>query len=181
MTINDQQLQQKIEKLPQEYQPERELWGGIERAINQPSLTQEQENKTQFNGLSKRVNTPVAWAASIVVAVLVTWLSFSPSVTQGPQIADNSQSMPQSVLDLMTNNFTEQKQLMLASFGSPDIGQLPPEMLLQVKQLEQARKTIEKALADDENNVDLINLLGWTQQQELELLKKLYSPQWQTI
>ena len=31
------------------------------------------------------------------------------------------------------------------------------------------------------NNSDLLNLLRWTQQQELDLLKQLYSPQWQSI
>ena len=39
----------------------------------------------------------------------------------------------------------------------------------------------EKALLNDVNNSDLLNLLRWTQKQELELIKQLYSPQWQSI
>ena len=46
---------------------------------------------------------------------------------------------------------------------------------------------LEKALANDGNNIDLLNLLRFTQQQELELLQKLYpymnnkNAKWQTI
>jgi hypothetical protein len=54
-------------------------------------------------------------------------------------------------------------------------------MQTELVKLSSAQKTISKALADDPNNSDLLNLLRWTQQQELDLLKQLYSPQWQSI
>ncbi len=43
----------------------------------------------------------------------------------------------------------------------------------QLLQLSQARLAIKKALENDENNVDLLNLLRFTQQQELNLLQQL--------
>ena len=51
----------------------------------------------------------------------------------------------------------------------------------QFKQLTSAQLTIRKALESEPNNIDLLNLLRWTQQQEIDLLNKLYSPQWQSI
>jgi len=70
---------------------------------------------------------------------------------------------------------------MLVSFGQPKLSALPLEMQKQLAQLLSARQAIEKALVDDPNSSDLLNILRWTQKQELELIKQLYSPQWQTI
>jgi hypothetical protein len=168
--ISEQALQHEIAKLPEEMTPERDLWSGIERAIqNKPQQTtphNESENE-------KKVFVPTAWAASLVAAVLITWLSFSPEQTgQGAQI---------DLVAAMQQNFQQEKQTMLVSFGQPKIKELPAAMQDELTKLTSAQVTIEKALADDPNNGDLLNLLRWTQQQELDLLKQLYSPQWQTI
>ena len=40
---------------------------------------------------------------------------------------------------------------------------------------------IYQALENDPNNSELLNLLRWTQDQELALIEQVYSPQWQTI
>ena len=58
---------------------------------------------------------------------------------------------------------------------------MPVEIQEQFKQLTSAQLTIRKALESEPNNIDLLNLLRWTQQQEIDLLNKLYSPQWQSI
>jgi len=163
MAISDKQLQQHLDRLPVELTPERDLWQGIEKAINQRS------NNTVVN---KRNIMPYAWAASVLVAVLVTWMNVSPM---------NQTSQMPSLIAAINQDFNQQKQLMLTSFGSPDITRLPVDMQAELKKLEQARGTIEAALANDENNADLLNLLQWTQQQELDLIKRLYAPQWQTI
>ena len=86
-----------------------------------------------------------------------------------------------NLVSVMQQNFQQQKQSMLVNFGTPDISQLPVAMQTELTKLTSAQKTISEALADDPNNADLLNLLRWTQQQELDLLKQLYSPQWQTI
>lgn len=160
--LSEQALQNEIAKLPQDIEPRRDLWNGIERAIAETS---------QHDNHKKSHLTPVAWAASLVAAVLVTWLSFSPLP------AVNSTNYTQ----VLNDSFEQQKQLLLASFGQPKLTNLPIEMQKQLKELSAARTTIEKALADDPNNNQLLNLLRWTQKQEIDLLKQLYSPQWQTI
>lgn len=159
--LTDQALNEEIGQLPNEMTPDRELWSGIERAI---------QHKPQSKNKPKVV--PLAWAASVIAAVLVSWMSFSPQ-----------QSTP-GVLDtvaLLQNSFESQKQTMLVSFGQPKLAELPPEMQEQLKQLASARQSIENALKNDPNNMELINLLRWTQNQELNLLEQLYTPKWQTI
>ncbi|MDO6426183.1 hypothetical protein Q4489_04125 [Thalassotalea sp. 1_MG-2023] len=160
--LTDSELQTQVAQLPKERTPERDLWPGIEKAIAQ-----------QSSNTSKRQSFyPVAWAASIVVAVVVSWLSLTP-------VTDVTEQ--QSLAKIMKQDFEQQKQLMLTSLGQPDLTQLSSTMKTQLIELQEAQLAIQKALAKDENNGDLLNLLRWTQKQELDLIKKLYSPQWQTI
>ena len=182
--ISEQSLMAQVEQLPKEMEPERDLWLGIERAMQHNANQQEHDKR-------KKVSPPLAWAASIVVAVLVTWLSVNPSLEQTKtDFVKQNRVKPASgeqLISLMHENFQQQKQAMLVSFGNPDLSTLSVDMQSQLSQLAQARKAIESALANDENNVDLLNLLRFTQQQELSLLQQLYpiwnakSSQWQTI
>lgn len=160
--LTDSELQTQVAQLPKERRPERDLWPGIEKAIAQ------QANHT----VKPKSAYSFAWAASIVVAVLVSWLTFTPVTKVSEQ---------QSLAKTMKQDFEQQKQLMLTSLGQPDLTQLSPTMKTQLVELQEAQQAIQKALAKDENNGDLLNLLRWTQKQELDLIKKLYSPQWQTI
>lgn len=182
--ICDEKLTSQVNKLPKELEPERDLWQGIERAI---------QHKAQHQNIERNivVNAPLAWAASIVIAVLVTWLSVTPSLDKNQTSIVKQQVLPREVGDqlvsAMAENFQQQKQAMLVSFGNPDLEKLSTKMQSQLNQLLQARKAIESALAKDENNTDLLNLLRFTQQQELSLLQQLYpimnsqNSLWQTI
>ena len=180
--ISDQLLVSQIDKLPKEIEPQRDLWSGIERAI---------QDKSQDSAKERKHSVPMAWAASICAAVLVTWISLSPTTqVKTPLTANNQESIKQTanqLVSLMQENFQQQKQAMLVSYGQPDLSNLPEKLQSQLVELAKARATIEKALADDENNADLINLLRFTQQQELNLLQQLYpmlnnnNIQWQTI
>ena len=165
MTISDQKLQQDIAQLPSELTPERDLWPGIERALQVKS-------GERVSNRNRKVVAPVAWAASIVAAVLLTWVNVTP---QG----DTTDSP--SLLNVMQTDFQQQRQLLLVSFGQPDISKLSPEMQAELAKLASARQTIEKALLEDPENGDLLNLLRWTQQQELEFIEQLFRPQWQSI
>jgi len=163
--ISEHELDDMVQQLNQEMNPKRDLWTGIEKAI--AVTTQEPSNART------KLLMPSAWAASIVAAVLVAWVSFSPLKVNEDKTVNIAQ--------VMQENFTEQKQLMLTSFGQPELQKLPEDMQTQLTELAGARSAINKALKNDPNNSELLNLLGWTQKQELELLKQLYSPQWQTI
>ncbi|TPH17730.1 hypothetical protein [Litorilituus lipolyticus] len=182
--ISDKALQDRIDCLPKEISPERDLWAGIEKATH---------NKKQIAANDNKFFTPSTWAASIVVAVLVTWLGFSSQqgglstpqlVQKNPESGDTVSSVEKQGTELvgfMEDSFNQQKQAMLVSFGQPNLAQLPEAMQTQLSQLASARKSIKQALVNDENNVDLLNLLDFTQQQELKLIQQLYRPQLQSI
>ncbi|WP_440875027.1 hypothetical protein [Thalassotalea sp. PLHSN55] len=162
----EQALAQKIAQLPDEINPDRDLWLGIERAIEQQSHAPVVDEKK--GPLAVVWATAASFAAVMLIGYLVN-LSPTTGVSSGELVA------------LMQQNFEQQKVTLLVSLGQPKINELPSAMQEQLKQLKSARLAIKQALANDENNVDLINLLDWTQKQELELIEKLYTPQWQHI
>ncbi len=188
---SEQRLNDKVGQLSKEMEPKRDLWPGIEKAIaTTPQQTQtinvKEPRRDLWSGIESVITTtphqsvptkvkmvPLAWAASVVAAVLLSWFTFSP---QGAKT-----QLPVNLASIMNEDFEEQKQLVLASFGQPELKKLPPEMQNQLSELSAARGAIVKALENDPTNSELLNLLRWTQKQEIDLLKQLYSPQWQTI
>ena len=178
--ISDKVLADEVTKLPMEMTPERDLWSGIERAISQQSQQATAEPTKQSN-----VFVPSACAASIALVAMVSWFTFSPSLgdKQGQELVKlqpENTPVQETLVDFMQHNFQQQKQALLVSYGQPSLDKLPPVMQKELKQLADARASIRKALLADENNADLLNLLDFTQQQELKLLQQLYN-QYQVI
>ena len=176
--ISDKTLNEQVTNLANEMTPERDLWPGIERAIN---------HKSQARAGDKQSNVfvPSAWAASIAMVVLMSWFTFTPSTVEKsvPVLVQNQQKTnptPGQLVNFMQQNFKLQKQTLLASYGQPTVDKLPAAMQKELIQLADARASIRKALLTDENNADLLNLLDFTQQQELKLLQQLYR-QYQVI
>jgi hypothetical protein len=158
----EQILQQKLAHLPKDISPERNLWPGIEKAIQHAPLPKKQPV----------ISTPLAWAASIVIAIFFTWQN---------QMQPNETGSAINVAELMQSTFIQQKSGLLVSLGNPQMTELPKIMQKQLSELHAAQTTIVNALKNDPNNTDLLNLLRFTQQQELKLITQLYQPQWQTI
>ncbi|TLU64295.1 anti-sigma factor [Thalassotalea litorea] len=171
-TINEQQLQQRIDDLSAEIQPQRDLWQGIERAIEIKSQVQPASEPRASNGNIVRANfQPLAWAASIVLAVILTF-NYQSRPEQAPQL---------TAVEMIEQQYLQEKQNMLVSFGKPNLDTLPDDIRQQFDEIQSARESLLTALEDDPQNADLLNLLKWTQKQELNLLEQLYSPKWQTI
>ncbi len=164
--MSDHELDDELTQMPSEMTPKRDLWSGIERAI---ATTEQQKTYSP----KKNVVAPTAWAASVLAAVLLTWITLGPLGGNNPLSVD--------LASVMQSDFEKQKQLMLTSFGQPELTQLSEDMQKQLKELSSARTAINSALKNDPENSELLNLLRWTQKQELDLLKQLYSPQWQRI
>ncbi|WP_448567249.1 hypothetical protein [Thalassotalea ganghwensis] len=164
--ISEQALDQQVQQLDKEMSPSRDLWPGIEKALARQQHQRDTTNKaTSFPG--------VAWAASVVAAVLLTW-----GVINSNPVGDN-QSPTLAVK--MEQDFEKTKQLLLTSYGQEVNTPLTPELEKQFEELAKARAALAKSLEKDPNNSDLLNLLRWTQQQELSLLQTIYSPKWQSI
>jgi len=174
--MSEQDFQKKVAALPDEMTPQRDLWLGIDRAIQV-----KKQDEPSLESSTKKVFIPTAWAASLVAAVLVTWVSFSPNFSSQPVDIVKNNNSPLNLVIAMQENFKQTKQTMLVSFGQPKVSELPKEIQAELTKLGSALNTIEKALLADPSNNDLLNLLRWTQKQELDLLAQLYSPKWQSI
>jgi len=174
--LSEQDLQKTVAELPDEMTPQRDLWAGIERAIQT-----KKQDEPSFDAPKKTAFIPTAWAASLVAAVLVTWVSFSPQLADKSVNIAQQDNSPLNLVMAMQENFKQTKQTMLVSFGQPKVSELPKEIQAELTKLSSALKTIEKALLADPSNNDLLNLLRWTQKQELDFLAQLYSPKWQSI
>ncbi|WP_394173563.1 hypothetical protein [Thalassotalea litorea] len=171
-TMNEQQLQQHIDDLSADIKPQRDLWQGIERAIEIKSQQHSEPVAEQSKGNIIRANfQPLAWAASVVLAIIVTF-NYQNRAEQIPQL---------TVVEMIEQQYHQEKQNMLVSFGKPDLNKLPQDIRQQFEEIQSARESLLAALQDDPQNADLLNLLKWTQKQELNLLEQLYSPKWQTI
>jgi len=180
--VSDETLNNSVANLAEEMTPERDLWLGIERAISQKS-----QHSVDIHTQSKFV--PVAWAASFVAAIVLSWLTFTPQIQQkAQQVAQQKNSADlvanpvatEQIVTFMQANFQQQKEAMLVSFGQPNLSQLSEAMQKELQQLAAARESIRQALLKDKNDIDLLNLLDFTQQQELKLISQLYQ-QYQVI
>jgi len=178
--VSDKLLAEQVAQLPKEMSPERDLWSGIERAISHKSQHIPSEQQVCSDKQSN-VFVPSAWAASVVLVMLASWFTFSPSINEvkTPTMAQtqlNEGAEQGQLVNFMQENFKQQKQTLLVSYGQPTLDKLPLAMQQELKKLANARASIRKALLADENNADLLNLLDFTQQQELKLLQQLYRP-----
>ncbi|OUR74891.1 hypothetical protein A9Q75_19305 [Colwellia psychrerythraea] len=176
--MSDKALAEQVATLPVEMTPERDLWSGIERAINH-------KNQELTINKQRKLLMPSAWAASIALVILMSWVTFSPSINEesAPVLVETQEKngvTQGQLVNFMQQNFKKQKQTLLASYGQPTVDKLPAAMQQELTQLSDARASIRKALLTDENNADLLNLLDFTQQQELKLLQQLYR-QYQVI
>ncbi len=178
---NEQELQQHLQQLPKELTPERDLWSGIERAINESAC--ENTGLKKHNTVVKLAlfKTPLAWTASVIVAVLLATQLNSWQLNQHKIPTAQTQQLGFDAVSFIQQNFNQQKHSLLVSYGNPDIKQLPTKMQQELQLLENAQIEISQALAKDKNNQNLLNLLQWTQQQELKLIEQLYRPRWQSI
>lgn len=158
----EQALATQINALNRDIAPTRDLWSGIELAIEQQQFVERKKSS---------IVLPVSWAASVVAAVVLSWGVLKP---------DTEQTLPAAVI-AMEQSFQQEKSTMLVSYGEPDLGQLSAEMQQQFTKLANAKKALQTALLAEPDNGDLIELLRWVNQQEIDLIEQLYQPQWQTI
>ncbi len=176
--VSDALLDTKTAELMHEIAPQRDLWPGIERAINH-------QGQQSLVFKSRDLFVPSVWAASIAMIMLVSWLTLAPQHNPFKEnsLVNNSVKIKvnqSQLIAMMQESFNQQKVSLRGSYGNPKIELLPIAMQTELSQLAKARVAINNALENDENNVDLLNLLDFTQQQELTLLQQLYR-QYQVI
>jgi len=136
--VSEAVLQQQIEQLSLTMSPKQDLWQGIEHAIQTQVIKSKPATDIHATD-NNAIKAPMAWAASIVLAVLVSWFAFAPNGGLGLQQRDN-------VFVQMQQHFEQQKHTMLVSYEGISSDDFSPAMQVQLAQLRAARQSIEKLL-----------------------------------
>ncbi len=160
----DQALKMQIDTLPKELAPERDLWAGIDHAIER------QQSSQRFN-----FTKLTAVAAGVMVIGLTSWLTFKN--VDLPSVRTTGQNL--QYVNWMTESFEQQKQTLLVKYE--DTPAMTDNWQEQLKQLDDAAKAIKKALAQDPSNAQLIKMLQQTYQQQLDLINAVNQDPWQMI
>ncbi|KAF7787482.1 hypothetical protein PRUB_a4878 [Pseudoalteromonas rubra] len=145
--------QQDQDQLPE---PQRDLWQGIEKAINVSS--------TEVPSRSPWIK--LAGVAACVSAGLLSWQVI---MTQPRQ----------DTMTHMSAFFEQKKQTLLVQYEAQPA--LTKDWQGPLQELEEAEQAIKLALMKDPDNAALLKMLAQVYQQQLDLITKVHQPQWQQI
>ncbi len=157
----DQFLNEQLQSQEKELSPSRDLWPGIEHAINLQSNAQPSAAKR---------NWVMPAFGSAAAAILVAVVGLNMPMQQGAE---------QTQFALISDVFEQQKQSLLVQYQSQPA--LTDNWQQQLAELEQAEKAIKTALEDDPNNRALLGMLAQVYQQQLDLINKVHSPKQSTV
>lgn len=163
----EQQLSSDIEGLPRERQPERDLWPGIEVAMNLNG-----SESAQNGSVVTLAKQPVwyATAASFLVVAMFTWFNFNGASSVGVNEAFIAQ---------MALEHEQQKSALLVRFE--DQPALTENWQQQLTELDDAAAAVKKALLQEPNNIALLKMLQHVHQQQIDLIETVHSSKWTQI
>lgn len=161
--MNDKQLEQflqdELDRLERDIAPGRDLWPGIDHAIN---------------GTTVAVPKRAAIAAGLVLALS---LALSAALT-----LDRPQQQAQGVatfIAALQSEHERNKQALLVEYR--ERAPLARDWELQMEQLEEAEQVIYQALGDDPVNLELLKILRQVQTKQIELIESVYARRFTTI
>ncbi|WP_125720162.1 hypothetical protein [Pseudoalteromonas rubra] len=145
--------QQEQDQLPE---PQRDLWQGIENAINMPDS-------------AEGARSPWIKLAGVAACVSAGLLSWQVIMTQPKQ----------DTMAHMSAFFEQEKQTLLVKYEAQPA--LTKDWQGPLQELEEAEQAIKLALMKDPDNAALLKMLAQVYQQQLDLITKVHQPQWQQI
>lgn len=164
----EQELNSKVNALPRETVPDKDLWPAIERSIATPSSSIEQKHQHQ---------KPVFTTRWLAVAAGVTVIALSALLL--PHATDPWQQKNDQIVEVMSAQQQQQVQSLLARYQ--DSPALTNDWQSQLDELSDAATAIKKALKEDPNNAALIRMLHHVYQQQIALIERVHAPKWQQI
>jgi hypothetical protein len=167
----EQRLQKQINALPKEQMPERDLWAGIEIALEKaatPSYV-----PSNINDTASTRGTRVPWlaiAASVVIVGLLGWF--------GGQTQFNRTSHSQLAMQISEQHQQYKDALLVNLAGQSTATDNWQE---QLADLDEAAAAVKKALQQEPNNNALLKMLQSIHRQQIDLIERVHSPQWTNI
>ncbi|MEC4091273.1 hypothetical protein [Pseudoalteromonas rubra] len=145
--------QQDQDQLPE---PQKDLWQGIEKAINVSSTV-------------APPSSPWIKLAGMAACVSAGLLSWQVIMTQPRE----------DTMTHMSAFFEQKKQTLLVQYEAQPA--LTKDWQVPLQELEEAEQAIKLALMKDPDNAALLKMLAQVYQQQLDLITKVHQPQWQQI
>jgi hypothetical protein len=171
----EQVLQEKLELLDKQKQPERDLWPGVELALvkqgdresNIPNLN---EKSAITLGNSRYWVRAAVLAATFAIIALVSWKGVLSNVHM---ISGDK------LVAALSAQHEEQKNALLVQFEGKSA--LTNNWQQQLAELDSAAKAIKKALLNEPDNIALLRMLQSVHQQQINLIERVHSPKWSQI
>lgn len=165
-------LENRIKKLQLEKQPERDLWKGIEQAIQRKPVHSAHIKKAHSGNQTRFFNKPkplLAVAASLIVLTFVGWMSFeSGKALQG-----------ENLVAALSEQHNAQKQSLLIRFK--DQPAMTDNWQQQIDELDEAAIAIKKALSEEPNNPALLKMLKNVYEQQMMIIERVHEPRWKRV
>lgn len=153
-------LDASVEELPREIKPPRDLWTGIDHAIE---LRAHDRRKWRSN----------KFLQAAAVAALVVGGSWFFSLDLGSNNTTSSEARLTTLAEDIDKGFKAKKANILAVYeGQPALTSTWQD---QLRELEIARDDIWEALKENPNNVYMIQILMEVQQQQLDLIESVHT------
>lgn len=150
-------LQQMIDALPREVTPARNLWPGIDQAIN---------SDAHASHFSRR------WALAACITLMVGLSLYFGLRQPVPALPDLAL---EDYISGLQNEHQRSKQAILVEFQQQQA--LYPQWQDQLHELEQAENVVYDALRRDPDNRELLNILRDVQAKQLKLIDAVFAPQ----
>lgn len=166
---NDWNIEKGVKKLQVEMQPQRDLWKGIEQALEQNPKAQYRRDISSKKHFFSNTKPILAVAASLTVIAVVGWMSFeSGKSLQG-----------ETLVSIMSEQHHNQKQSLLIRFK--DLPAATNNWQKQIEELDEAAEAIKKALAEEPNNPALLKMLKNVYEQQMAIIERVHEPRWNRI
>lgn len=163
----DDALNEQLKALPEEKQPQRDLWRGVALAL---------ENDAEARKARPRQRSGwAAMAACVALIAMVSWYGLhQPSTQPGPSAVTGD-----ALVQALSQQHEQQKQALLVEYT--DSPALADNWQQQLDELDDAAAAIKAALAQDPDNTALLRMLQNVYQQQIVLIERVHAPKWQRI
>ncbi|NKB37341.1 MAG: hypothetical protein GKR93_09255 [Gammaproteobacteria bacterium] len=156
---SDTLLQEKIDVFDRQIQPQRDLWPGIDLALEEQ--LQQPPVARYWYGI----------AASVAALCIFTLLSLNNIHQAEPLGSEINQ-----IISLLNQQHERQKQFLLSSYEQQPA--LTNNWQTQLQELDDAATTIKVALKNDPADANLIGMLQQVYQQQIKLIQSVHQPRW---